>query len=82
MGDSPSLLYMMDGDPNNPMRESWGGSFEKFSRSPRMVFNRITNMADTVAFCSVIEFHLKGPEKNIPPGSICFWMETPYKNTV
>jgi hypothetical protein len=23
----------------NPMRESWGGSFEKFSHSPRVVFN-------------------------------------------
>lgn len=26
MGDTPSLLYMMDGDPNNPSRENWGGS--------------------------------------------------------
>lgn len=82
MGDTPSLLYMMDGDPNNPMRESWGGSFEKFSRSPRVVFDRMTNIADTVVFCSIIEFRLKGPEINVPPDSICFWMETPYKNTV
>ncbi len=33
MGGTPSLLYLMDGDPNNPLRESWGGSFEKISRS-------------------------------------------------
>src|SRR6185295_11932859 len=38
MGDTPSLLYLMDGNPNNPMRESWGGSFEKFNHSPRVVF--------------------------------------------
>lgn len=82
MGDTPSLLYMMDGDPKNPMRESWGGSFEKFDHSPRVVFNRITNSTDTVAFCTVVEFNLKGPEINVPPDSICFWMETPYKNTV
>jgi hypothetical protein len=29
MGDTPSLLYMMDGDPEDPTKESWGGSFIK-----------------------------------------------------
>lgn len=82
MGDTPSLLYMMDGDPNDPTKESWGGSFEKFRYSPRVVFNRITDINDTVAFCSVVEFHLKGPEINVAPDSICFWMETTYKNVV
>ncbi|HWB92697.1 MAG TPA: nucleoside hydrolase-like domain-containing protein [Puia sp.] len=82
MGDTPSLLYMMDGDPEDPMRESWGGSFEKLNFSPRVVFHRITSLADTVAFCTVVEFDLKGPVLNIPSDSICFWMETAYKNTV
>ena len=82
MGDTPSLLYMMDGDPNNPMRESWGGSFDRLTRSPRVVFNRVTSVTDTVAFCTIVEFNLEGPEKSIPADSICFWMETPYKNTV
>jgi len=82
MGDTPSLLYMMDGDPNNPMRESWGGSFEKSGYSPRVVFDRVTSIADTVAFCTVMEFQLKGPAINIAADSVCFWMETPYKNTV
>lgn len=82
MGDTPSLLYMMDGDPGNPLRESWGGSFEKINHSPRIVYNRATSITDTVAFCSVLEFHLEGPRINIPPDSICFWMETAYKNSV
>ena len=82
MGDTPSLLYMMDGDPNNPSRESWGGSFAKFSRSSRVVFNHITNITDSVAFCTIVEFHIKGPEINIPADSVCFWMETTYKNNV
>lgn len=82
MGDTPSLLYMMDGDPNNPQRESWGGSFVAFKHSTRVVFNRSTSSADTVAFCTVVEFHFKGPELNIPPDSACFWMETTYKNSV
>ena len=82
MGDTPSLLYMMDGDPKNPNRESWGGSFEKINYSPRVRFNRVTDTRDTVAFCTVVEFHLKGPEINASADSVCFWMETPYKNTV
>jgi hypothetical protein len=72
MGDTPSLLYMMDGDPNNPFKESWGGSFEKFNHSPRIIFNRNTTLADTVTVCSVVEFHIKGPQLNIPPDSACF----------
>lgn len=72
MGDTPSLLYMMDGDPNNPMKESWGGSFEKFDHSPRIIFNRTTTLADTVTVCSILEFHIKGPQLNIPPDSACF----------
>ena len=82
MGDTPSLLYMMDGDPKNPMRESWGGSFEKINHSSRVVFNRITSITDSVAFCTIVELHLKGPEINIPSDSVCFWMETIYKDKV
>jgi hypothetical protein len=48
MGDTPSLLYMMDGDPNDPVKESWGGSFEKFDQSSRVHFDRNTTLADTV----------------------------------
>ena len=82
MGDSPSLFYMMDGDPENPVRESWGGSFEKFNRSPRVVFNGPSSLTDTVAFCSILEFHLEGPKVNISPDSVCFWMEVPYGKSV
>jgi hypothetical protein len=78
MGDTPSLLYLMDGNPDNPLRESWGGNFEKISRSARVVYDRMTTTADTVAFCTVIEFQLKGPEINVPTDSVVFWMEVPY----
>ncbi len=82
MGDTPSLLYMMDGAPENPLRESWGGSFEKTNRSARVVFDRITSLHDTVAFCTVVEFQLKGPVINIPADSVAFWMETSFGKSV
>ena len=72
MGDTPSLLYMMDGDPSNPFKESWGGSFEKFNHSPRIIFDRNTSLVDTVTVCSIVEFHLKGPQIKIHPDSSCF----------
>ncbi|MBD2754145.1 nucleoside hydrolase-like domain-containing protein [Spirosoma validum] len=74
MGDTPSLLYLMDGDPGNPFKESWGGSFETFTHSPRIVYNRTTTLADTATVYSVVEIHLKGPEINIPADSACFTM--------
>ncbi|QQY83659.1 DUF1593 domain-containing protein [Tamlana sp. s12] len=78
MGDTPSLLYVMNGNPENPTGESWGGSFEIFNHSPRIIHHGVTTLKDTVAFCSINEFHLKGPVANIPKDSICFWMEVPF----
>ncbi|AUD00888.1 nucleoside hydrolase-like domain-containing protein [Spirosoma pollinicola] len=74
MGDTPSLLYMMDGNPNDPLKESWGGSFEKINHSPRTRFTRNTTLADTVGVYSVMEFHLKGPKINIRADSACITM--------
>jgi hypothetical protein len=74
MGDTPSLLYMMDGDPGNPLKESWGGSFEKMDHSSRIVYHRNTTQADTVTVYSVVELHFKGPLIDIPADSSCFTM--------
>ncbi len=78
MGDTPSLLYLMNGNPDDPTGESWGGSFTTLKRSPRIVYTGTTTMKDTVAFCSILEFHFKGPKYNIPADSICFWMKVQY----
>lgn len=76
MGDTPALLYFMNGNPDEPEGESWGGSFEKTSRSSRPVFHRPTTAQDTVPIYSIIELHVKGPVKDdIAPDSVCFKME-------
>lgn len=74
MGDTPSLLYVMNGNPDDPEGESWGGSFEKFTHSPRFIFDRNTTLADTVYTYSLAEFHVNGPEINIPADSACITM--------
>lgn len=74
LGDTPSLLYMMDGDPNDPTKESWGGSFVKFKHSPQIIFDRPTTAQDTVQIYSIMEFRVKGPQIDIPSDSICMHM--------
>ena len=72
MGDTPSLLYMMHGDPADPMGESWGGSFEPINRSSRRVFHRQTTLQDTIPPYSVVEWVFKGPKKyDIAEDSVC-----------
>ena len=73
MGDTPAHLYVMDGNPDDPEGESWGGSFEPTARSSQPVFHRLTTAADTVPIYSIIEFHVKGPDRpDIPADSACF----------
>ncbi len=74
MGDTPSVFYVLHGDPNDPQGESWGGSFEPTRRSSRIVFDRNTTLEDTVTVCSVVEFHFQGPEVDISTDSACFTM--------
>lgn len=72
MGDTPSLLYMMNGNPDNPCEDSWGGCFEKVRFTARRVFDRHLTLQDTVPVYSVIELLLKGPVTDIPKDSSCF----------
>lgn len=73
MGDTPSLLYMMHGDPDNPQDDSWGGSFEPIKYSSRRVFHRQTTESDTIPVYSIVEWFFKGPrKKDLAEGAACF----------
>lgn len=75
MGDTPSLVYVMNGNPNDPTGESWGGSFTPIQNSSRALFSGNTTTADTVIAYGVQEWNFKGPELDIPQDSACFTME-------
>lgn len=73
MGDTPSLLYVMHGDVNDPCGESWGGSFTKIFHSTRNVYHRVCTAEDTVPIYSTIELHVQGPVlDDIAADSVCF----------
>jgi len=80
MGDTPSLAYLMNGNPNDPTDNSWGGNFTKVNRSSRNVFNRNTTTSDTVAAYAILEWRFKGPELHIPIDSACFTLEISNQN--
>ena len=75
MGDSPSLTYLMNGRPEDPLGESWGGSFTAIDFSSRRIFEGNTTVADTVAAYATLEWRFKGPELEIARDSICFTLE-------
>lgn len=75
MGDTPSLVYLINGNPEDPAGESWGGSFTGIKRSSRVIFEGISTIADTVAAYAVLEWRFKGPKRNIPADSTCFTFE-------
>ena len=75
MGDSPSLAYVMNGEPDNPFSESWGGNFSPINHSSRSVFSHNTTIADTVVAYAVLELRFEGPELVISQDSTCFTME-------
>lgn len=76
MGDSPSVVYLLNGDPDDPTGESWGGSFIPIKRSSRTIFHGNSTPGDTVAVYSVLEWRFHGPELNIPEDSACFTFQT------
>ena len=75
MGDTPSLAYIMNGDPNEPTGESWGGSFTAIDRSSRVIFDGNSTSNDTVAAYAELNWKFKGPDLRIAKDSVCFTLE-------
>lgn len=74
MGDTPSVAYLLDGDPENPSGESWGGSFTHLPYSAYRSFDRPTTLSDSAPSYSVIKWIMKAspPFENNAP---YLWME-------
>ncbi|MBX2816681.1 MAG: DUF1593 domain-containing protein [Saprospiraceae bacterium] len=75
MGDTPSLMYLLNGNPDDPTGPSWGGSFEKLRHSPYHLFTDQSSVEDTVAAYATLEWRFKGPNQKIPVDSVCFELE-------
>ena len=54
MGDTPSVAYLLNGNPDHPQAESWGGSFTRLPYSAFREFARNTTLSDTVPTYSLV----------------------------
>ncbi len=62
MGDTPTLTYLLYGNPDDPASESWGGQFRRVKYRPKFIFNRHTTLEDKVEVFSIVEWNFKGPD--------------------
>jgi pectate lyase len=61
MGDTPSLNWLLNGDPADPTSPGWGGRFVRAWDRPQARFERVTTAADRVEIFSIVELVLPIP---------------------
>lgn len=72
MGDTPSVAYLLWGDPENPDGPHWGGSFAPVKSRPLSVFNRPTTLEDEVELYGILRLEFPGPNPGPAAGEPCF----------
>lgn len=75
MGDTPSMAYLLNGNPDQPQGESWGGSFSRLHYSAFRNFERNTTLADTVPTYSVVTWTFYSGEEFPAGENPEIWME-------
>ncbi|MDQ8187653.1 DUF1593 domain-containing protein [Pelagicoccus sp. SDUM812002] len=58
MGDTPTVAWLLQGDPDKPYQGGWGGRFVRAWTRPYSRFERMTTEADEIEFCAIMELAL------------------------
>ena len=64
MGDTPTVVWLLNGTPEIPENDSWGGWFERVWNRPHRTYHRNTTLEDKVEEFEVIEYIFDGPVQN------------------
>jgi hypothetical protein len=75
MGDTPSVAYLLNGDPDKTEEESWGGSFTRLPYSAFRNFERNTTQDDTIPTYSVATWTFNSGEINSDNKNPEIWMD-------
>jgi hypothetical protein len=62
MGDTPSVTYLLKGDPEQPEQPSWGGSFTRVLSRPSYLFERNTTKDDCIEVFGILELVFRGKD--------------------
>lgn len=58
MGDTPTVAWLLRGDPALPFQPGWGGRFVRAWPRPHARFDRLTTAEDRIEFCGLLELVL------------------------
>ncbi|MBI5768811.1 MAG: DUF1593 domain-containing protein [Verrucomicrobia bacterium] len=58
MGDTPSVVWLIHGQPDDPMQPGWGGQFVRIWDERKSTFDRLTTAADEVEAFGTVEITL------------------------
>lgn len=58
MGDTPTVAWLLRGEPTMPFQPGWGGRYVRAWPRPYASFNRLTTAADRIEHCSILELAL------------------------
>ena len=58
MGDTPSVAWLLKGQPNEPALDSWGGRFVRAWDRPFSLYDRMTTPGDTMQAFGILELAL------------------------
>lgn len=63
MGDTPSVGYLLYGDPTDPGQTGWGGRYRPVTVRPKTVVYGHPSLSDKVEVFGILEIVLKGPDR-------------------
>ena len=75
MGDSPSVGYLLFGNPDDPASDSWGGSYIPLQYSARRILDRETTLNDEVPVFGIMELELRGADRGAAIDTPVIWLE-------
>lgn len=58
MGDSPTVAWLLRGDPALPFQAGWGGRYVRAWTRPSVRFERVTTAEDKIEHCGILELVL------------------------
>lgn len=67
MGDSPSVGWLLSGNPENPAQPGWGGQYVRTTSRPYKSFDRLTNSEDTISVFGIAELRLPLAASEVDP---------------
>lgn len=58
MGDTPTVAWLLRGEPSIPFQPGWGGRYVRAWARPYARFDRLTTAADQIEHCGILELVL------------------------